>query len=272
MKKNMKKFIPLILLLAVTITGFVTKDNMRIIRNESFSKGEVLKYKVHYGPITAAEAVIDISNSLHTINGRPTYRATVTGRTTSSFDLFIKVRDTWQSYIDTASIVPQRFYRSIEEGSYRKKETVDFNHYSNTAAVKMKKKKDPEKTSTHKVTDNAQDIVSGFYFLRTLNYDNMRIGEKITVRGFFDEENFDMEVTYKGTETVSTKAGRIKAIKLVPKMPKNELFKGENAITVYLSDDRNKVPVLIEAQMFVGALKVDLYDYKNLKHKLVAKN
>lgn len=100
----------------------------------------------------------------------------------------------------------------------------------------------------------------------------MRIGEKMTVRGFFDEENFDMEVTYKGTETVHTKAGKIKAIKLVPKMPENDLFKGENAVTVYLSDDRNKVPVLIEAQMFVGALKVDLYEYKNLKHRLVAKN
>src|SRR5690606_38700374 len=141
----------------------------------------------------------------------------------------------------------------------------------NMAAVKMKKKKDPEKTSTHKVTDNVQDIVSGFYFLRTLNYDNMRIGEKLTVKGFFDEENFDMEVTYKGTETVTTKAGKVKAIKLVPKMPKNDLFKGENAVAVYLSDDRNKIPVLIEAQMFVGALKVDLYEYKNLKHKFVAK-
>lgn len=271
MLTNMKKFIPLILLFVITLSAYVTKDRMRTIRNESFSNGEILKYKVHYGLITAAEATIDVSKQLYTINGRPSYRATVYGRTTSSFDLFIKVRDTWQSYIDTAAIVPQRFYRSIEEGSYRKKETVDFNHYSNTAAVKMKKKKDAEKTSTHKVTDNVQDIVSGFYYLRTLNYDTMRKGEKLNIKGFFDEENFDMEVTYKGRETVETKAGNIRAIKLVPKMPENEMFKGENAITVYLSDDANKVPVLIEAEMFVGSLKVDLYEYKNLKHKLVAK-
>ena len=80
-----------------------------------------------------------------------------------------------------------------------------------------------------------------------------------------------MEVTYKGRENGITKAGKIKAIKLVPKMPKNELFKGENAIAVYLSDDDNKVPVLIEAEMFFGSLKVDLYEFKNLKHKLTAK-
>ena len=267
----MKKLIPIILLLVIALSAFVSKDRMRIIRNESFSTGEILKYKVHYGPITAAEATIDISKQLYTINGRPSYRATVYGRTSSSFDLFIRVRDTWQSYIDTAAFVPHRFHRSIEEGSYRKKETVDFNHVSNIAAVKSKKKKDPEKSSSHKVSDNVQDIVSGFYFLRTLDYDNMRKGEKVNVKGFFDNENFDMEVTYKGRETVDTKAGKIKAIKLVPKMPKNEMFKGENAIAVYLSDDNNKIPVLIEAEMFVGSLKVDLYEHKNLKHKLVAK-
>lgn len=270
MMKNMKKVFPAILLLVVVLSAFVTKDRLRTVRNESFSTGEVLKYKVHYGLITAAEATIDVSKQLYTINGRPTYKATVYGRTSSSFDLFIRVRDTWQSYIDTAALVPHRFYRNIEEGSYRKKETVDFNHYANTAAVKMKKKKDPEKTSSHKISDNVQDIVSGFYYLRTLNFDNMRKGEKFVIKGFFDEENFDMEVTYKGRETVSTKAGKFRAIKLVPKMPENDLFKGENAITVYLSDDDNKVPVLIEASMFVGSLKVDLYDHKGLKHRLTA--
>ena len=102
--KNMKKLIPIVLLLVIVLSAFSMKDSMRTVRNESFSTGEILKYKVHYGPITAAEATIDVSKQLHTINGRPSYRATVYGRTSSSFDLFIKVRDTWQSYIDTAAI------------------------------------------------------------------------------------------------------------------------------------------------------------------------
>ena len=73
---------------------------------------------------------------------------------------------------------------------------------------------------------------------------------------------------------VSTKAGDIRAIKLVPRMPANKLFDGKDAITVYLSDDKNKIPVLIQAEMFVGTVSVNLYEYKNLQHKtaLLARN
>jgi hypothetical protein len=251
----------------MVLFGFAAKDRLRHVPNESFSSGEVLKYKVHYGLITAADAVIEVDSKLHNINNRACYRATVTGKTNSSFDLFIKIRDTWQTYIDTAAIVPQRFYRNIEEGNYRKRETVDFNHFSHTAFMEKKKKNKAKQTGEFKIPENAQDIVSGFYYLRTLDYDRMRIGDKINVQGFFDEENFNMLVTYQGREVVSTKAGDIRAIKLVPKMPKNKLFNGENAITVYLSDDKNKIPVLIQAEMFVGSVKVNLYEYKNLKHK-----
>ena len=269
----MKKLFPVILLVLAIAFGFVTKDRMRTIPNESFSSGEVLKYKVHYGPITAAEAVIDVAPTLHTINGRPCYRATVTGKTNSSFDLFIRIRDTWQSYIDTAALVPQRSFRNIEEGNYRKRETVDFNHYSNMAYVEKKKRNKDKEHKNFKVPDNVQDIVSGFYYMRTLNYDKMRVGDKFHIQGFFDEENFNMEVTYQGKEMVSTKAGNIRAIKLMPKMPKNEKFKDGNSIAVYLSDDQNKIPVMIQAEMFVGSVKVNLYEYKNLKHQLVlAKN
>ncbi|MCJ8163948.1 DUF3108 domain-containing protein [Pontibacter sp. E15-1] len=263
----MKKFFPGLLILTLILAGFAAKDRMRSVPNESFSSGEVLKYKVHYGVITAAEAVIDVAPTLHRVNNRPCYRATVTGKTNSSFDLFIRIRDTWQSYIDTAAIVPQRSYRNIEEGNYRKRETVDFNHFANTAFVEKKKKNKAKETEDYKVPDNVQDIVSGFYYLRTLDYDRMRIGDKINMQGFFDEENFSMQVTYKGREVVSTKAGDIRAIKLVPRMPDNKMFKGENAITVYLSDDKNKIPVLIQAEMVVGAVKVNLYEYKNLKHR-----
>ncbi|UYZ62988.1 DUF3108 domain-containing protein [Hymenobacter weizhouensis] len=268
-------FPALLLPLAALLFAFGPFDAPRSIPNSSFGRGEVLHYKVHYGLINAADATIELSDDIHRVNDRPCYKATVTGRTIGSFDFFLRIRDTWRSYIDTTSILPQKFFRNIEENNYRKKETVDFDHLKDLAQVESRKKdKDEPKRGTFKVPNNVQDIVSGFYFLRTLNYDQRRVGEVIKVQGFFDEEVFNMDVTYRGRETVETKAGVIRAIRLTPKMPSNKLFRGENAISVYLSDDRNKIPVLIQAEMFVGSVKVDMYKYHGLRNRLnlVAKN
>jgi hypothetical protein len=260
-------FFPLFLVLLVAsgfvFSGFESRDTMRNIDNDSFTSGEKLDYIVHYGLINAAQATIDIDNDIQMINNRPCYKVNVFGKTTGSFDFFLRVRDTWRSYIDTTSIVPQRFHRNIEEGKYKKKENIMFDHYKNLATVEDKKA-----TNTYKVPDNVQDIVSGVYYLRTLDYDRRKMNETIKIQGFFDEEVFDFTVTYKGRDVVETKAGDIKVIKLVPKMPKNKLFDGEDAITVYLSDDKNKIPVLIQAEMFVGSVKIDLYKYKGLKSRL----
>lgn len=259
----------LLLFAGLVLTAFQPAEAIRIVPNTSFTNGEVLSYKVHYGLINAAEATIEVADNLHHINNRPCYQATVTGRTLGSFDFFLRIRDTWRSYIDTSTIRPQRFFRNIEENHYRKRETVDFDHVRDMASVESyKKDKNDVKRNSFKVPDNVQDIVSGVYFLRTINFDQRRLGEVIRVQGFFDNEVFSMDVIYKGRETVETKAGIIRAIRLVPKMPSNKLFRGENAISVYLSDDRNKIPVLIQAEMFVGSVKVNMYKYQGLKNRL----
>lgn len=258
----MRKIVPVILILLVA-WGFTSKDSLRRIEQDSFSTGEVLRYKVHYGVINAAEAVIEVGPEIQKVNNRPCYKANVFGKTIGSFDYFLRIRNTWRSYIDTSAIVPQLFHRNIEEGKYRKKENVTFDHYRNIVTVEDKKG-----TDTFKVPANVQDIVSGFFYMRTLPLDKYKIGDVIRVQGFFDDEVFDFNVVFQGRETVETKFGKIRAFKLVPKMPKNKLFSGEDAISVYLSDDKNKIPVLIKAEMFVGSVKVNLFQSSGLKYKL----
>jgi hypothetical protein len=258
----MRKILPVFLIL-LAAWGFVTKDSLRRIEQDSFSTGEVLRYKVHYGMINAAEAVIEVAPEIQKVNNRPCYKANVFGKTIGSFDYFLRIRDTWRSYIDTAAIVPQMFHRNIEEGKYRKKENATFDHYRNVVVVEDKKG-----TDTFKVPENVQDIVSGFFYMRTLPLDKYKNGDIIRLQGFFDDEVFDFTVVFRGREIVETKAGNIRAFKLVPKMPENKLFSGENAVSVYLSDDKNKIPVLIKAEMFVGSIKVNLYQSSGLKYKL----
>jgi hypothetical protein len=110
--------------------------------------------------------------------------------------------------------------------------------------------------------------VSGFYYLRTLHFDRMKVGEVIKMPAFLDGENFMLDVIFKGRETVETKAGTVRTFKLVPRMPNNKMFRGENSISVYFSDDRNKIPVLFQAEMFVGTVKVDMVKYQGLKSRL----
>ncbi|MVN76751.1 DUF3108 domain-containing protein [Hymenobacter sp. HMF4947] len=242
-------------------------EPVRLWANPSFKAGETIRYKVHYGVINAAEAVVETSGSLERVADRPCYKATVSGHTTGSFDFFLHVRDQWRAYIDTASILPLRSTRDIEEGSYRKKEVVEFDQAHDIVNVLQTQHKEPIHY-TFKVPNNVQELVSGFYYLRTLNYEHMKPGDIIRVGGFFDESSFNMDVIFKGREVVQTKAGVIHVLKLVPKMPTNKIFRGEESIKVYLSDDRNKIPVLFQAEMFVGAIKIDMYKYDGLKSRL----
>jgi hypothetical protein len=260
-------YLPFLLGCAAWAQPIGTAEPVRVWPNPSFRAGETIRYKVHYGLINAAEAVVETSGSLDHVAERPCYRATVSGHTTGSFDFFLHIRDQWRSYIDTTSILPLRATRDITEKGYHKKETVDFDHRRDIADVQVHDRESPTRTA-YKIPNNAQELVSGFYYLRTLHYEHMKPGEVIRMPGFFDESTFNLEVTFKGRELVETKAGTVRALKLVPKMPNNKIFRGEDAIKIYLSDDRNKIPVLFQAELFVGSVKVDMYKYDGLKSKL----
>ncbi|MDQ4139379.1 MAG: DUF3108 domain-containing protein [Bacteroidota bacterium] len=259
----MNKIYLAVIIVFLVISGFVIQEPFYLpAERPSFTTGETLKYKVHYGLINAAEAEIEIAPDIHRVNDRPCYRANVFGKTVGSFDFFIRIRDTWRSYIDTSLIVPQKYYRNVEEGRYRKKENVTFNHNEHTALIETKQ------VQNIKIPERVQDVVSGFYYLRTLNLDRHRVGDIIRMKGYFYKKVYDMQIVYKGKETVETKAGSFRAFKLVPVMPDNELFAGKNSVSIYLSDDKNKIPVLIKADLLVGAVKVDLYEYYGLKHRV----
>ena len=242
-------------------------DAVRSIPQSSFGRGETIRYTVHYGLINGGEATVETGGSLERVNERPCYKATVSGKTTGSFDFFLRIRDQWRAYIDTTSILPLRAQRDIAEKNYRKKETINFDHLHDIAEVQDHDKENPKHT-TVKVANNTLELVSGFYYLRTINFERMKVGDVVRMPGYFDGDNFILDVVYKGREVVETKAGDVRAFKLVPKMPNNKLFRGENAISVYLSDDRNKIPVLFQAEMFVGTVKVDMVRYQGLKWKL----
>lgn len=232
-----------------------------------FSTGEILKYKVHYGFINAAEAEMSIGEQIGQMNGRPCYTINVKGKSIGMFDLFLRIRDTWVTYIDTVNLVPMQFYRVLEEGRYRKHEIVNFNRDSSTATVRNYnfREKFWKPKEKFDIEEGTQDLVSGYYYMRTLDFDQYVEGDIIILKIFFDDEMYDFKIRYLGKEIVKTKLGKYKAIVLSPIMPENNLFDGENSILAWISDDENKIPLKVKASMFVGAVEIDILEYTSGK-------
>lgn len=258
------------ILLSLLMMGFLQKEEngYRYIKNNSFNLGEKLEYRVHLGFLSGAYATMEISNTIYSINDRPCFKVNVFGKTAGMIDLFYKVRDNWGSYIDTSAIVPQRFYRYIRENKYRKNEIVDFNHSIDTATVGRldKKTKKLVKKEKFPVPDNIQDLISGYYYLRTMDLDKVKKGEVITIKGFFDDEIYNLQIKYLGTEELKTKLGKFNTHVMIPKMPENKLFPGKDPIKLWLSKDSNKIPLKIQANMRLGAIEVDIKSYENLRN------
>ena len=235
-----------------------------------FKKGEILKYRVHYGLINAAEATITVDDDFHRINNADCYRVNVYGKTTGPFDWVMRVRDTWRTYIDANTLASQKFYRHIEEGNYFTEETTIFDHDRKIARVTERKREGYKKRNKeYNINDYTQDLISGFYFIRSLDFANLKPNDMIPVSAFFEDSTYTADIKYLGMETIRTKYGKKKTHVFTPIVPDNELFEhGENTITVYFSDDRNKIPLKIKAAMFIGSIECDLKSYRGLTESL----
>lgn len=243
--------------------SFKQYEQNRVIPNHSFCTGEKVEYRVHYGFINAAEAKVEIAKSVSVINNRPCFKVNATGRTVGAFDLISRVRDTWRSYIDTSAILPHMFERQIQENKYRKDERVMFNHNKDQAISSEK-----DETKTFNVPNNIHDIISGYFFLRTINFEKVSEGEVIEVPTFFDGEIYKLRVRYSGKDVIKTKFGKTRVLRLNPIIPHNKLFKGESPMRLWISDDSNKIPLKAEVELVIGSLEMDIKSYKGLRKEI----
>jgi Protein of unknown function (DUF3108) len=231
------------------------------IKNYAFQDGEVVTMKVFYSAlgayIGAGEATF--STNVERYNGKAVYHCVGEGKSYSFFDGFFKVRDRYESYIDTATMLPLKFIRNVDEGGYKKYNNVTFNQTAATA------------TSTNgvfKVSNCIQDVVSAVYYCRNINFDQYKVGDKIPFDMFLDDEVFHMYIRYMGKEKIKTRYGKFKAIKFKPLLLKGTIFEGGEKMTAWVSDDPNHLLLRVESPISVGSVKIDMMGYKNLRYPL----
>ncbi|HMG67386.1 MAG TPA: DUF3108 domain-containing protein [Chitinophagaceae bacterium] len=249
--------------MAFTIKAKAPDDESCEIKNTTFQAGEEISYTVYYAVagIYIDAGTATFTNVLEKMNGRPVYHVAGVGKTNPSYDWIYKVRDKYESFIDTASLQPLKFLRNVDEGGYKKYENITFNRNANTAV---------STEGVFKVPDCIQDVVSAVYYARNIDFNKYNVNDKIPFAMFLDNEVFHMYIRYLGKETVKTKYGKFKAIKFKPLLIKGTIFEGGEKMTVWVSDDANRVPVRIESPIVVGKVKVDMMSSKNLRFPLTS--
>lgn len=230
--------------------------------HKAFDAGEWFKFRIHYGIFTASYATLEVKEE--TLDNKSVYHVQGEGKSSGLLSMFFKVEDYYETYIDKNEVKPYRFIRNINEGGYKKDIVIDFDHDKKEALV-FNKKYNTKKTFPLK--DNAQDMMSAFYYLRN-NVDtaNLNRGDEFTVNMFFDSKNYKFKLKFLGKEIVKTKMGRIQALKFRPIVVADRVFKEEESLTVWVSDDDNRMPLKIKAEILVGAIEADLVAFKGLKH------
>ena len=257
----MRQLLLVILLLLVHSIHLNAGNEFCAVRNNAFQAGESLTFKVFYTLagiyVGAGEATFKVN--LERLNNKAVYHIVGDGKTYSFYDGFFKVRDKYESFIDTATLRPYKFIRNVYEGGYKKYESVTFNQAVNTAV---------SSEAVTKVPNCIQDVLSSLYYARNIDFSKYKVDDKVPFSMYLDNEVHNLYIRYAGKETVKTKYGKFRSIKIKPLLLKGTIFEGGEKMTVWISDDGNRIPLRVESPISVGSVKVDMMGYTNLKYPL----
>ncbi len=224
--------------------------------NNAFKAGEILSYRLHYGIIDAGVAVLEVKPEIMTVSGRSVYHIVGNGYSKGTFDWFFKVRDRYETFIDKDALLPWMFVIRVNEGGYIINQDYKFNHYTNKVDVGNGEKVD--------IPPGTQDMISAFYAARNLDFSSAKEGDVFTVNSIVDKELWPLKMRYVGKETIACDIGTFKCIKFRPIVQKGRIFKHEEDLNVWITDDKNHVPIRAEAKLLIGSVRLDITGTKNL--------
>jgi len=255
--KNMLKKILIIFLLLSGSSAFA--QELKSIAEPVFKAGEKLEYRLRYGFITAAEASIRVEETSALFDNKPVYHLIAEGRTAGSFNVFYKVRNRYDSYIDQETMSPYLYTENIREANYRRSDKARF--YQDEKKVVSNK-------GTFKGNGQTFDLVSAYYFARNLNISKLQVGEKFSMDYFLDDGINKMEIQYIGKEVVKTSLGYIRCIKFSPSIQPGRIFRKNSKLYLWITDDANRIPVKAHVEILVGSVTLELISAEGLKYSL----
>jgi hypothetical protein len=250
------------LFLALVLLSFKSNNfQYRKLANNAFTAGESIEFRVHYGWVTAGYGSVKILPYMEKVNGRNVYHVIGRGKSASSFDWFFKVADEYHSYIDAEALAPLKYSKEQREGTYKDDDKATFNHET---------KKVNSTKGTFNMPEYTQDVISLLYYARSFPIRQAANGTTFPVTFYLDKKIYTISLKVVGRESIETDLGKFKAIKIRPQVVADRVFKDEDAMTLWVTDDDNLLPLRIQAELAVGSIKADITKYSNLKNTATA--
>ena len=262
----MKKIVLFVTIFSLSLALKIYANPFGEVPNVAFKRGEKLTYVVYYktflGKIKAGEITLEVKNDNRKFNGRSTYHIEAIGKSKHSLKWLMKVDDKFESFIDEKAMIPWLFTSKKQEGDYRKDDKVEFSPHKNIAVSKRATKKTPPQV---------QDIISAFYFARTTDFSKLQPGEHFSIPIFMDDSVYHSAIIFNERDVTKTPLGKFNCVKFKPMVMTGEVFKNRYPMTVWISDDENKIPVHIESSLFIGKVEVELIATRDLANPLTSK-
>ncbi len=261
-----------ILLLLLGLSSLSVRSQGCYIENSSFTFGERIDYTIYYHLagiwVSAGEVFFQVDSSR--IGSSDHFHFNSIGTTYEKYDWIYKVRDEYESYTNVNSFQPLRFKRKVNEGSTYIREDYLFNHRKNEVyTIRKMDEEDSYKKDTVQFKGCGYDVLSMIYYARNIDFSGLKEGDKIPIRIFIDNEMHESYIRYLGKEEIKLKdEGRFRCIKFSPLLLEGTIFNAGEDMIVYVTDDENKVPLLIETPILVGSIRARVEKMSGLKHPL----
>ena len=267
------KVLSIFLLSLITWLPLSADEPCLDIYNTAFGPGEKVTYKVYYNwqDVWMGAGEVKFNVKPAQLNNRDCLHISAVGETYKRYNWFYKVHDVYESYVDPYTLLPLKFKRDVNEGGYTIYNDIDFDREKNKVHVEHEDFKTKRYNKSFDVPDCTQDVLSAIYYARNIDYSKYKPNDTIPVTIFLDNKIYDVYVRYLGKERIKTKAGKYSTIKFSPLLIEGNAFEGGEAMTVWVTDDKNKIPVLIETPLVVGSVKAVLDTYEGTRHDFTAK-
>ncbi len=274
---------PLILLIALLICiGFtaaapliVWSQPINYSGKPSFGQTEKLSYRVayHWGLLWIDAADVEFSVKNTNFDGQPAFHFHSTGISLKRWDWLFKVRDTFEVYVEQQSLKPLWHKRHTSEGGYVIHNIYHFDYHNNTVFAEIEETRKPYHTLTIPLKDPTYDILGATYVVRSLDFSRLKKGDSLIVNMVVDDQIFPLPIVYQGIETIRNRGrDRYECIAIDAILDEGTMFKPGEALRIWLSNDANRIPVMMEAKVRVGSVKVYLDGYENLKYPLSSRS